>query len=73
MNLLIGMAGLMVALLLFNWRMVVAMLQQLNIKRKVPGQVTAGYNGLAVQPGNDEFRQVITANPTLGFDQGKIN
>ena len=41
-NLLVILAGTMLAPLLFNWRLVMASLQGLSIRRKLPPQISAG-------------------------------
>ncbi len=41
-NLLVVLAGMMMALLLLNWRIVMATLRGLVVRRKLPEQITAG-------------------------------
>ena len=41
-NLLLILAGMMIAPLLFNWRLVIASLTGLVIKRHLPSQIIAG-------------------------------
>src|SRR6478672_1007687 len=41
-NLLVVLAGMMIAPLLFNWRLVMASLMGLVIRRKLPAQIVAG-------------------------------
>src|SRR5687767_15456836 len=47
-NLLVILAGTMLAPLLFNWRLVMASLMGLSIRRQLPAQISAG-EGLTVE------------------------
>jgi uncharacterized protein (DUF58 family) len=41
-NLLVVLAGLMVGPLIFNWRLVAAIIRQLSVKRRLPRRISAG-------------------------------